>query len=92
MLRRPSQNTWKWGGIPHRLDGSILSLTPLESHQPLCMNGLDDLDLSHFHLDIVDFLVERRETGIHPKMECGELARDGRRAMREGGKEGDRTS
>lgn len=56
------------------------------------MNGLDDLDLSHFHLDIVDFLVERRETGIHPKMECGELARDGRRAMREGGKEGDRTS
>lgn len=65
MLRCPSQDAGERGGIPDRLDGSILGLSPLESHQSLGMVGLYDLDLLHFHLDIMEFLVERRVTGIH---------------------------
>lgn len=67
MLRCPSQDAGKGGGIPDRLDGSIFSLSPLESHQSLGMASLYDLDLLHFHLDIMEFLVERRITGIHAK-------------------------
>lgn len=67
MLRCASQDAGERGGIPDRLDGSILGLSPLESHQSLGMVSLYDLDLLHFHLDIMEFLVERRITGIHAK-------------------------
>lgn len=67
MLRCTSQDAGERGGVPHRLDGGILSLSPLESHQSLGMVSLYDLDLLHFHLYIMEFLVERRVTGIHAK-------------------------
>lgn len=67
MLGCPSQNARKRGGIPNRLDRSILCLAPLESHQSLGMVGLDDLDLLHFHLDIMEFLMEGCEARIHAK-------------------------
>lgn len=67
MLRCPSQDAGKGGGIPDRLDSSILSLSPLKSHQSLGMISLYDLNLLHFHLDIMEFLVKRRITGIHAK-------------------------
>lgn len=68
MLGRPSQNTWEGGRIPYRLDG-ILCLASLKPHQPLGMTGLDELDLLHFHLHIMEFLVERRQTRIHARMD-----------------------
>lgn len=68
MLGCPSQYTWERGGVPDRLDG-ILCLASLKSHQPLGMTGLDELDLLHFHLHIVDFLVERCQTRIHARMD-----------------------
>lgn len=67
VLRCPSQDTGERGRIPDRLDSSILSLSPFESHQSLGMISLYDLDLLHFHLDIMEFLVQRRVTGIHAK-------------------------
>lgn len=73
MLRSPSQDAWEWGGIPNRLDSGILVLSPLKSAQSLGMAGLDDLDLLHFHLDIMEFLVKRRETRIHAKTTCIDL-------------------
>lgn len=73
MLRSPSQDAGKRGGIPNRLDGGILVLAPLESAQSLGMAGLDDLNLLHFHLDIMEFLVERRETRIHTKTTCSDV-------------------
>lgn len=79
MLRSPSQDAGKWGGVPDRLYGGILVLSPLKSAQSLGMAGLDDLDLLHFHLDIMDFLVERRKPRIHAKP-----ARDGCRPMEDG--------
>lgn len=68
MLRCPSQHTWKRGRVPDRLD-SILCLASLKPHQPLGMTGLDELDLLHFHLHIMEFLVERRQTRIHARMD-----------------------
>lgn len=67
MLGSPSQDTGKRGWIPDRFDGGVLSLASLESEQSLGMVRLNDLDLLHFHLDIMKFLVERRETRIHAK-------------------------
>lgn len=65
MLRSPSQNTREWGGIPNGLDGRVLVLASLDSVQSLGVAGLDDLDLLHFHLDIMDFLMKGREARIH---------------------------
>lgn len=67
MLGSASQDAGKRRGVPDRLDGSILGLALLEPNQSLGMVGLDDLDLLHFHLDIVEFLMERRETRIHTR-------------------------
>lgn len=67
MLRGASQDAGERRRVPNRLDGSILSLALLEPNQSLGMVGLDDLDLLHFHLDIMEFLVERRETRIHAR-------------------------
>lgn len=67
MLRGTPQDAGERGRVPDRLDGGILSLTPLEPDQSLGMVSLDDLDLLHFHLDIMEFLVERRETRIHAR-------------------------
>lgn len=65
MLRSSPQDAREGGRVPDRLDGGILGLTPLESIQSFGMVGLDDLDLLHFHLDIMEFLMEGRETRIH---------------------------
>lgn len=73
MLRGPSQDAREWGGVPYRLDGGILVVSPFESAQSLGMAGLDDLDLLHFHLDIMEFLMERRETRIHAKTACSDV-------------------
>lgn len=67
MLRSASQNTREWGGVPNRLDGGVFVLASLNSVQSLGMASLDDLDLLHFHLDIMNFLMEGREARIHAK-------------------------
>lgn len=67
MLRGPSEDTGKRRGIPDGFDGGVLMLASLESVQSLGVAGLDDLDLLDFHLDIMDFLMERRKARIHAR-------------------------
>jgi hypothetical protein len=70
MLGSTAQNTGE-RRVPDRLQGGVIGLAFLQPQQPLGVTVLDELDLFHVHLDIVEFVSTDDEARIHaPESSC----------------------